>query len=192
MKQTMSISSAARKPVNTAARDPSRSTCAPLVPQRALTIHVVNHGFNPVSVESPHVAADGFIDSHENSYLMMPQSYSMTHVPPADCPQPSASTFPPTGSRISNPHEIAGVLARQHVIQQLQQSVSTPKVTERNPRTCMKCGDMECRGKQRRAWCEKMCQDCGQKDCVGRDSDKPEKKCYDVPLSERRVRVRKK
>ena len=84
------------------------------------------------------------------------------------------------------------MLARQRVIQQLQQSVPVPTLKERNPRTCMKCGDLECKGKQRRTWCEKVCQDCGQKDCVGRDSDKPEKKCYEVPLSGRRTRARKK
>jgi len=185
----MSMSSAARKPVNTAARSSSRSACAPLVPQRALATHTVKHGFNPVPAESPHMAT-----GHEDSHLTMPPS-SIIHVPPAAfCPQPSTSTFPiaTTSSGISNPHEVARVLACQRVLQQLQQSVPMPAVTERNPRTCMKCGDTDCRGKQRRAWCEKVCQDCGQKDCVGRDSDKPGKRCYEVPLSERRVRVRKK
>lgn len=47
----------------------------------------------------------------------------------------------------------------------------------RKKRTCPKCGDPNCKGAGRMSYCDNQCQDCGQRDCEGRNSKHPGKDC---------------
>lgn len=49
---------------------------------------------------------------------------------------------------------------------------------KRSRRKCQKCGMGEgCRGNTGVVNCRNQCQDCGQRDCVGRDSRNPKRRC---------------
>jgi hypothetical protein len=49
--------------------------------------------------------------------------------------------------------------------------------SEHNPKKCWKCGQEECLGKARRAYCNNSCIECGRKDCKGKDSCHPSWAC---------------
>jgi hypothetical protein len=50
---------------------------------------------------------------------------------------------------------------------------------KRARQTCMKCGEVECKGCSRRTLCMKPCQDCHSTTCEGRNSSYPHLNCED-------------
>ncbi len=157
IKQSLSLSSTLRFPANAAARDPSRATFAPAVPQRDLTLNVVTDGFSICNIP--------LVDPE-------PSSHTAVHAVP-----PATVSPPPNLQAPENHHKVAELLARQRVVDKVK--ASRPKENERKSRTCRKCAQPLCKGRQRVSNCMNPCQDCGRIDCKGRNTHRPEKPCYE-------------
>lgn len=50
----------------------------------------------------------------------------------------------------------------------------------RRTRHCCKCGSGQCKGKGGRSFCHNPCQDCGKRECPGRNSKRPDKTCAEA------------
>ncbi|KAF6764006.1 hypothetical protein DFP72DRAFT_956173 [Ephemerocybe angulata] len=179
--QTLSMTSLVRNPITAASRAISRSTLAPSMTDRPLTLHAVHAGFNTPALRTslPVPPSEPAEQNSGVSSITAPQAQT----PPE--PSPVISTPTPGSSLI--PHEsipvsVADALARQRVsdeITQIQHQPQNGPTEPRKPRTCAKCGILAppCPGRQRRQNCRNPCQDCTKLDCYGRNARRPDKKC---------------
>lgn len=78
------------------------------------------------------------------------------------------------------PTAATSFMSRQH-IRSIQAATSSLGAKPRRGRSCMKCGDStSCPGRQTVELCKRPCRDCGNINCLGRDSKHPNKKCHQV------------
>ncbi|KJA14046.1 hypothetical protein HYPSUDRAFT_150847, partial [Hypholoma sublateritium FD-334 SS-4] len=174
VKQSKSLSSTARRPINEAARDPLRSVKAPPVLQKSPERNSVTTGFNPVPITAP---------SANNMVAAQRASLSPSNQPSDSANAESSSMHSPIPSsrhhstlpQYPAPREVAEEIARQRVAHQLQTSRVPNKV--RKSRTCRKCAQPGCPGSQRVSNCKNTCRDCGKGDCRGRNTKRPDKTC---------------
>ncbi|KAF8965896.1 hypothetical protein BDZ97DRAFT_1995354, partial [Flammula alnicola] len=171
VKQSLSLSSGLRHPVNLAIRDPARSTLAPPVPVRPLTSPAVTKGFN---LPEPRVDA-AQLPQDESTPPSMSYSASDIAPPPQTPGFPSQSAI--TAQVVQNPRNVglAKSVARKRVAAEMERS--RPQKKQRQARTCRKCKQPQCPGRQSVRNCRNPCQDCRKVNCRGRNPHKPDKKC---------------
>lgn len=188
VKQSKSLSSTARRPINEAARDPSRSVKAPPVPQKSLQQHPVTTGFNPIPITAPPSAntAPASLRASLDAYPLgstgpaVLSTASNQSSNSANAESSAHSPIPPSRHnsilpQCPAPREVAEEIARQRVAHQLQTSRVPNKI--RKSRTCRKCAQPGCPGSQRVSNCKNRCRDCGKGDCKGRNTKRPDKSC---------------
>lgn len=181
VKQSLSISSAARHPVLKAARDPSRADAAPRLTMRPLATHTVTKGFDFRS-SIPHAPPPSPVSPRPDSEIpsSQPSSSGINITAPAvntgsdtmDIDTSTVRTFPQTA-------DIATMLACERVANEIARTKTLSKPPAvRKPRTCFKCRQPDCKGKRSAKSCQNACRDCGQRACRGRNSRHPTKPCH--------------
>ncbi len=176
MKQSLSISSAARHPITKAVRDPSCSDPAPRLTTHPPAPPAVNKGFcipnnftpdNPTPPSLPAIA-------------LAPAAQSLLNI----------SVIPTGHDCIRTPSDTVAILACQRVVNvvermQPQQKPQAP----RKPRTCFKCCQADCKGKKSAKSCQNPCRDCGQQTCRGRNSQYPSRRCHNAWIDQELMQI---
>ena len=175
VRQSLSMTSASRRIITTAARDPSRSTTARLLCNHPLSLPSVTQGFN-FNTNTSDIASDQV-------------AAPLPTLLPTQPAQPVSATSHPHIMDIDMPpHDISATLACQRVAADIAKlHVPRPSVQQatRKARTCRRCARPECPGKKSIRECKNPCQDCGKIDqCKGRNPDRLKRPCHTawVPL----------
>lgn len=159
------MTSVIRHPIVKAARDPSRSTAAPTLSTRPLVLHKASKGFN---LPPPQCQPE-----QSGSCIPQPVALGMSDTGPWPMDLvagSSTNTAPPTIVKTLVHQRVAADVAKA-------QPLANPPKKQRKRRTCAKCATSDCSGSQSSAYCKNKCQDCGERNCRGRNSRKPGKLC---------------
>jgi hypothetical protein len=172
IKETLSLSADARKPLSLVIHDPLRSTRAPAIPHNQLRLH---H------------AAKGLLDIPSNSSLGNksfpgPSPNNLTLVPTTSESVPnmvgtSSGTVPLSTSPSHDNRLQVELLARQRVADSVARA--KPLEVPRKRRTCCKCAIFGCPGSQKVSNCRNPCRDCNLVSCQGRNPKRLDRKCVD-------------
>lgn len=199
VRQSLSMTSAARHPVVAAARDPLRSQAVPTHATRPLKPHCVTKGLDtsslacrdsptgPVAFEhSPLLPAHPSLWPLVQPSLVPASTSSEMLAMDIDGPQPEVATamgqVEATGLNPCPPtvHNTVMALVGQRVTSSIENTKAHSKwalAKLRKPRSCAKCGIVTCPGQQIRFNCRQPCQDCGQHGCIGCNTKRLEKNC---------------
>lgn len=193
------MTSATRRPVVAAAQDSSRSQAAPAHMTRPLKPHSVTKGLDTSSLTRMDSLTgpatfkhSPLLPAHPSSQpsVQTVQTVQSSLVPSSEKPamdidrsQVATPTGHATGSNPSPPtiHETVMALVDQRVTSNIENTKACSKQASAKPRksrSCAKCGNVTCPGRQTRFNCGQPCQDCGQHECVGRNTKRPEKSCW--------------
>lgn len=165
IKQSLSLTSRNRRPINEAARNPSRSTAAPAVPQGLLKDHTVTLGYNPATLLPPFTSLSSQCEAGPSSTFPTINFDTMsTSIPDINGPVQAEYS-----------RDAAEAAARQRVMQQVENSCARDKT--RKMCTCRKCARPGCSGSQKVLNCQNACRDCGKVICKGRNPKKPTRRC---------------
>ena len=163
------MTSASRRMITTAARDPSRSIAAPTLSDRPLSLPDVTRGFNTnVEVCASSVA------------MAAPPHAPLTFQPsPHPTDPPHAMDVAPSDTPSLN---IGTMLAQQRIaaeIARLRVPPPSDRRPPRKPRTCRRCARPECPSKKSIKECKNPCQDCRKiGECNGRNPDRAKRPCH--------------
>ncbi|KIM37652.1 hypothetical protein M413DRAFT_20280 [Hebeloma cylindrosporum] len=201
IKEALSLSSEVRKPLTRIIHDSQRSVAAPAVPFQTLNQHVAGKGFLercdtplPGQPSSSHYTTNNPVPSALPLSFPNTQPSSQTQYgfvsapyPPASCQSSTTRPFSNSPSHaqpvVSMPPQnlestsVASSVARKRVADALA-AQGPPTKKARKPRTCTKCAQPECPGKQRVSNCRNPCRDCGRVQCRGRNSKRLNEPCH--------------
>lgn len=174
IKESLSLSLPARRPILKAARDPSQANNAPILSNRTLASSIPMSGFDHSILE---MAPDLPTSSPD-----IPASSSSQSLPLAvSTSTQAASSTLTTAPALSQPSMLQR-LARGQVAKVVK-SMPQPTEKKKRQRCCRKCGLMSplCIGNKQVIKCTRPCRDCGKVDCQGRNPSKrgDHWKCWD-------------
>ena len=198
IKESLSLSHDVRKPLVTTLTDPARSITVPPVPQQPMTLHSVDQGLltlptmsQPNPNHPSESSAPRLIDPAQSitaSYVpQQPMTHHLLTLSTMSQPNPNglSSGLLMSQNALAGPSSLqqpsipmAEQLARQRVRESVENARNSSKKL-RKRRTCAKCGEPTCPGSQKVPNCKNACQDCGKRECRGRNTKRPNKPCYE-------------
>ena len=180
IKEALTRSAGARKPLADVIHDPSRSAAASLIPYQAAKPHIVEKGFlnvergpSPTALNSEHLPNT---QRHYATNTTHSESLSTlsAQAQPSTATSSSEIMSMPT---ISTTRETVKRLARKRVADSLAECRPVKKARKR--RTCIKCAEVTCSGSQTFKNCKNPCRDCRKTiGCKGRNSKRPFTLCH--------------
>ncbi|KAF8075928.1 hypothetical protein FPV67DRAFT_1469766 [Lyophyllum atratum] len=176
IKQTKAMTAEARLLLKHSLRDPRRSINAPPALESARVLHSAAKGLlntSPLDASPPRRTYSS------RPFLSLPATTSPlsidTTTPFPSLPVATSSSFINTSSTTRNGtmEPAAVVLARKRAFESLPEKPEK----KRKKRTCRKCAQPKCPGSRSVTLCTSGCQDCGERNCRGRNPKDPLKIC---------------